>query len=301
MERIPDVFRRGDWEEARKILDTAHGIDFENPQVLAGLKACAFWRERDRRVRDEQDLFSRGEYWLDQWNRYLNQFTDNLDGCFNRASFALKQWVYQKALESFEGLAPCESRQNPDVLLRIGRCYKGLGDYGRAAEVVEKASHKRQNDPAILAELADLYALIGENRASKAFFREAFFINPGNIDILSLEAPMIGRLVKEMEERGYRGEILKEWIPVYGVVFGIFNVKRELSSIEASKLKQKILSMTHELQEDPDRFYLVPRLINHYFWLIDHSISRKEDRSSIEDLLEKIRKLEPRIYELYIN
>ncbi len=301
LEQIPGSFRRGDWAEAREVLDRAHRINFEDPRVIAGLKACAFWQERDRRARDITDHYNRGEYWLSQWEKYQTQFSDNLGACFDRASFSLKQWVYHRALESFEEMAPCEADQNPDVLLRIGRCYKAIGDYGRAAEVVEKASQKRHNDSAILAELADLYALIGENRASKAFFREAFFINPGNIDIMSLEAPMIRRLIKEMEERGFNGEILKEWIPVYGVVYGIFNVKRELNSAEASKLQQKVLALTHELQENRDRFYLVPRVINHYFWLIDHLISKKEERSRIDDLLEKIRNLDPRIYELYIN
>lgn len=298
---IYDAFRRGDWDKARQDLNQAHGVNYDHPEVQDGMRCCAYWKERDRRTSALSSPFEKGDFLVSQWENFDGVFSDRLNSSFERGRYALKHWVFHEAFHQFSLLAPCESDQDPDVLLRLAQCVKALGDYPRGVELLEKARNKRNRDAIILAELADLYALTGEIRLSKAFFREAFFINPSKIDIMKLESPMMQKLRLQLSEGGYSGEELAEWIPVYGVVYGIFTVKRELSSVEAAKLKQNILTLTHELQEHQDKQYLVPRLINHYFWLIDHMIQQRDNRSRIEELLEKVRRLQPRIYELYTN
>jgi hypothetical protein len=44
----------------------------------------------------------------------------------------------------------------------------------------------------------------------------------------------------------------------------------------------------------------VPRLINRYFWLVDHYMNRKEDKSKTDELLLKIKLLDPIVYKQYI-
>jgi len=46
---------------------------------------------------------------------------------------------------------------------------------------------------------------------------------------------------------------------------------------------------------------VVPRLINHYFWLIDHYLASGEERQKIEEVLERIKALDPAIYKEYTN
>ena len=53
----------------------------------------------------------------------------------------------------------------------------------------------------ILAEMADCYALCGEEKTSKVLFREAFFINPETIDLDFLESELIECLVKKTKEK----------------------------------------------------------------------------------------------------
>ena len=52
---------------------------------------------------------------------------------------------------------------------------------------------------------------------------------------------------------------------------------------------------------DDERVILIPRLINRYFWLIDHFIIANEPRTKIEEVLRKIRSIDESIYEQYIN
>jgi hypothetical protein len=99
---------------------------------------------------------------------------------------------------------------------------------------------------------------------------------------------------------GYSGPALAEWMPVYGAIWGVFNVKREMKPLEFGKLKQGI----YQLEKDcgaagAARDLLVPRLINRYFWLIDHYLTTGEPRDRIEEILAKIRDLDPRVHQEY--
>jgi hypothetical protein len=141
----------------------------------------------------------------------------------------------------------------------------------------------------------------GEARASKALFREAFYIGAQRIDMELLESEMIRRLASRVAEMGHSGLELAEWIPVYGAVLGVFTVKRELKAVEVGKLRQSIYQLENDAKEGgEDRALVVPRLINRYFWLIDHYMAAKEDRARIDEVLLKVRLLEPSIYKQYI-
>jgi hypothetical protein len=112
---------------------------------------------------------------------------------------------------------------------------------------------------------------------------------------------MILRLVEKLRARiGEMGAELQEWIPVYGTIFGLFNVKRELRPLELGKLKQAIYQLEREIGGQRGS-RLTPRLINHYFWLVDHYLNSGEDRQKIEEVLAKIKELDSEIYSEYVT
>ena len=94
--------------------------------------------------------------------------------------------------------------------------------------------------------------------------------------------------------------IIAEWFPVEGVLLGVLNVKRELRALEVGKLKQSIYALETELKnEGVEPLITIPRLINNYFWLIDHYTTIREDRSKITEILLKIKLLNADVYERY--
>jgi len=104
------------------------------------------------------------------------------------------------------------------------------------------------------------------------------------------------------QEKGYREEELREWIPVYGRLWGVFSIKRELKPIEFGRLKQSIFTLETECRGNPRQSALLkPRLINRYFWLIDYYENKREDPDLIEEVLLKIKVTDPEIYERYIR
>ena len=113
---------------------------------------------------------------------------------------------------------------------------------------------------------------------------------------------MIQKLIGKVKEFGILEEDLKEWLPVYGTILGVFNIKRELRPLEFGKLKQAIYNLEKNIsQPDNNSPKDMPQLINCYFWLIDHYISTKEDQSKISEVLSKLKHLNIKIYNEYIQ
>jgi tetratricopeptide (TPR) repeat protein len=295
-----ESLRSVDLAAATEILDRALSADYEDPEVLYALKCVNFWNERLARLPAMQNPFERGEFVMGQWKTYAS-FSGKLAGDFERARYAFKRFAFSMALEQYRALPPEENESHEaELALRMGTCLKGSGDFDAALKCLDAAAHTRKDDAEVLAELADTYALSGDARSSKALFREAFYLAPQRIDIDFLESEMIRRLVDRVASLGYSGTELVEWLPVYGNLLGVFTVKRELKAVEAGKLRQSIYQLENELKENKEaRGYLVPRLINRYFWLIDYCMAAKEDRARIDEILLKIRLLDVSIYKQY--
>lgn len=303
LDDVQSEIREGQFTKAEEALEKALEIDYEHPEVLAGLKCCKFWKGKLPRLNEIHDDYERGEYLLAQWivfRDFMKSFSRDID----RELFVLRQWVFGTALVNFKRVLRSDEEPDADLVLRIGRCYKALGDFEKALQYLESVGRKRREDPEFLGETADCYALINETKAAKAFFREAFFINPQKVHIEYLESGLITRLIARVREFGYAENVLREWIPVYGVLLGVLNVKRELRPLEYGKLKQSIFSLEKRIQEegaDGEDGILVPRLLNRYFWLIDHYVNAHENRERVEEILKKIKVIDENIFEQYIN
>lgn len=296
-----DLLKQRRINEAAELIQRALSIDFDNQEVVTSLKYVNFWKDRQATADGIPEQFERAEYLLGQW-RLFHSFVDRVGNPSEKCLYAIRHHVFGQALEHYLKLYDDSGNSDSELLTRLGRCYKGMGEYDRALEYLEQASVGRRDDPQTVAELADCYALVNEVQKSKAFFREAFFIGAQAIDLQPLESEMINRLVDKVRGLGLESPALEEWIPVYGVLFGVFTVKRELRSIEYGKLKQSIYALEREYSDrrQPD-VVLQARLFNRYFWLIDHYVNTHEDQSKIDEVLLKIRSIDSKIYHQYTN
>jgi tetratricopeptide (TPR) repeat protein len=300
LNRVYLNFKEGHFKDASSLLEKALEIDFESTDVTNALKAANFWLEREDRLVTISGSYEKGEYYLGQW-KVFNGFISRMENLSERCLFNIKYYIFGMALEHYLSLYDEKDLSDPEILFRIGRCHKCQGNYESAIRFLELASQHRREDAAILAELADSYSLVNEDRAAKVFYREAFFLDPQAVELAYLESPMILRLVDKLRGRiGEMGAELQEWIPVYGTVFGLFSIKRELRPLELGKLKQAIYQLEKRIGGKRDN-RLTPRLINHYFWLVDHYLNAGEDRQKIEETLGKIRELDTEIYKEYVT
>lgn len=297
-----DKLKSSDLEAAAQTLEEALSMDFDNAEIKYALKCVHWWIERTRRLADFHNPFEKGGYLFSRLKQYYS-FLDIFSEEYEQCQYAVRRYVFSTAMKYFQDvLGDGANQHDPELLLLVGRCYKGIGNYDEALKYLEQAARFKREDSETLAELADVNALLAETRAAKALFREAFFLDPQKIDLRSLESELIVRLQKKVAELGYGGEYLCEWMPVFGCLEKVFNVRRELKQVEVGRLKQSIFNLEAEYRgSKEEKGFLKPRLLNRYFWLIDYYETIHEDAALIDEVLLKIKITDPDIYERYIK
>ncbi len=295
-----DLIKEGKPLKAKELLEVELRKSLDNQEIIFLLKCAKYWASAFAKQEEMKSRFQAGEYLLIEWTSFLD-FIKESDKKFAQAVYATKRGVFSLALENFQCMLNERDKSlKAELLGRIGLCHKALGNYETAIRFLQDANSLQPNSAAILAELGDCYALCGEERTAKVLFREAFFISAQDVNDTFLEAELYKTLKDSTVKKGHKGQALKEWIPVYGVLFGVLNVKRELRALESGKLRQAIFAYEKELQEkNYEDELLLPRLINHYFWLIDHYVMTTGERSKINEILLKIKLMDSDVHDLY--
>lgn len=302
LKEVFQAYRTGDFVLAEALAEKALELDFEDMEVQAALKCAVYWKDKAPRLAEIKDRNAQADFLFKEYQGFKTRFVPRLGSPLEEGLYNLRQWVFGRCSEIFQSEMEAGGSEDPGLFLKLGKSYKGLGEFDKAVSALEKALGLHREDAETLSELADCYDQISEPRMSKVLFREAFYINPQKVDLPFLESPMIRTIVKHLEDRDFTSSQMKEWIPVYGTILGVFNVKRELRPLELGQLKQSIFALKNELQETKDAGnLLLPRLLNRYFWLVDHYVSVKEERGRIEEVLLNIKILDSSIYEQYIH
>ena len=289
-------------EQAKKILDGLFEYEFDCPELVFTAECCNFWVQYIRQLSVIEDPFERAETLLGEWKSF-QVFISRKEHQYKPALYAVNRGIFSRALENYTRLFDeRDPVQKAEIFRKAGLCYKKLGRFEDAQNCLAEANSAQPGLSPVLAELADCYALCGDDRKAKVLFREAFFIDPERIDISFLDSELIICLIEKTAEKGYTGAVLQQWIPVFGVLWGIFSVKRQLKPQEAGKLKQEIYAAENEMKDPAcDADVLTPRLINLYFWLIDHYVQSGDAQTKINEILLKIKILDPVIYGMYVK
>lgn len=302
LKEVYKAFRNGDFVLAEEMAGSALELDFEDVEIQAAMKTSIYWKERKVKAEELGDPVSRADFLIKEFHGFKSRFFPRLGSSFEEGLFNLKSWLFGYCLNFYVSLLDSSEPDNTELLLKAGRCQKNLGEFEKAIQFFEKSLAVFRDDAAVLAELADCYDQLSETKMAKVLFREAFFIDPQKVDPAGLQSAMIGKIVESLAERQFSEPVLREWIPVYGNIQGLFNVKREMRPLEVGQLKQSIFSLKNELQEKrTNSDLLVPRLLNRYLWLIDYLVASKEDRARIDEVLLNVKLLDPGVHSMIIN
>lgn len=263
-------------------------------------RCCTFWVDIVAQVQKLETPYERGETLVGKWKIFLQHIGTETNP-YEPALYAIQRGIFGLALGNYTKLfEDNDSNVRANAFWRAGICYKKLGEFETAQSCLREAISIKENKAAFLAEFADCLCLCGDDNHGKLFFREAFFLNPMQIDLEFLDSELICSLIKKTAEKGYSGQYLSLWIPVYGVLWGVFTIKRGLRSNEVAKLRQDIVALENEMhQPQTDMEVVTPRLLNLYFWLIDYYGQTNDNTKKINDVLLKIKILDLGIHELY--
>lgn len=286
-------------EEAKKLLAGIYEFNLDNQEIEFTIWCCNYWTDFFRHFPniEPEEL---GEQLLFRWKEFSTSLSQKKE-VFKRAVFSVQTGVFTQALLCFSKNDKFQQfAQKSEILLKKGICYKKLGQYKQALSCLEDANRISQGQAEILAEMADCYALCGMERQAKVLFREAFFIDAKKINLAFLDSQLIKCLIEKTKEKGFSGEELQYWIPVYGVLYGVLTVTRTLRSQEAGKLRQEIFETEVEIKNPTSHARILkPRLLFMYFWLMDYYVQKGGMENEISELFLHIKILDSDIYEMY--
>lgn len=297
-----ECLKNADLGGALRFFDEALHEDFDNAEVLFSMKCAQFWNDSIGEMESIEAPLPKGDYLVARWKTF-QAFLSRIPGDFEMARYAFKRMAFSLALDFFLSIPDEEKTAlGSEIDFRMGRCRKALGDYETALQHLERAAKFKKDDARYMAELADCYALSGEQRLSKSLFREAFFIAPDKIDLELLESDMIRKLMEKARENKSAEKDIAEWIPVYGELTGLFGIARELTASERSRLNSSMFQLENDLRENPSMgATLKPRLLNRYFWILDHYDASGADQARRDKIVLKIRLLDEDVFKQYVS
>ena len=295
------ILKKGDILQANDILNQLLIDALDNERIQFAVNCFSFWINIIRQLPTIEEPYAKGETLLSEWISFLSYVEKQKYTPDEHILYSFKCGIFSLALDNYYQLINAtDFEQRAEISRKIGLCYKKLGEYETARDCLIESNRLKPGVASVIAELADCYALCGEDRKAKVLFREAFFVDAQRINICFLDSELIQCLIRKIEDKGYSGDALKEWIPVYGQIFGVFTVKRMLRPQEASKIKQDIYACENELKDPSCNCRLLePRLCNLYFWIIDYYTMNPEDNYKIGEILTRLKILDPVIYEAY--
>lgn len=302
LKEVLQLIEKGEPLEAQKLIDELLVQYIDCNELIYTNRCCIFLEDSIHRIESRKDKYVQSELIFQEWKAFQD-FISRESIEYEPALLSVQHGFFFNALKKLEPLLDEKDlTQRAEYLKKIGMCFKKLGNFERARTYLSEANNICPNVASVLAELADCYSLCGEDKFGKVLFREAFFLNPESIDIDFLDSQLIKCLIDITKQKGHTGKLINLWIPIYGVLYGVFNIRRQLNSQEVIKLKKDIYAIENE-SKDPscNEKVLTPQLLNKYFWLIDYYVQTHESNSKIKDVLLKIRLLDNSVYENYIK
>ena len=295
------LLEQGLFDEAIELFEIILKENPTYPGIINGIKATKFWSSRKNRLKKYSTSYDRGKLLLKEWKDFEKYMSKN-NIKHGRATVAIQKYIFNNIIESFskaysEGVVP-----DTDILIQIGDCFKKLGNYEKAIDIYEYARTFNPEDPFLLAKLGDCYFSIDETSKAKVLFREAFFIDPGQIELANLESPFINMLYNKTQELISKSELIIFWLPVIAELYNAFNVKREPKKGELERIRKEINHLEEEYQANKkNKEYLEPRLLNHYFWLIDTLKIIGGSKKEIENALQRINEINSEVFAKYLE
>ena len=137
-------FREGAFSKAIRVLERALRLDAGLTSVASALKCATFWAGSRGAPGYHHRPVRAGPSTLEQQWELFQPFAGRLEDMSERTLFDIRRYVMSECLRGYRNLPGGASGagENADLLLRIGRSYKGLGNYASAIEHLEAASGK---------------------------------------------------------------------------------------------------------------------------------------------------------------
>ncbi len=302
---VYQFIEEGKFSEALEKADDLMGKNPDYPGLAEAYRTAKFWKNRKRDIEALEKGKSRADFLMKQWEEYRRYSVDKKMEHSTAFTSAMKH-IFFLAAEHYR-IAFVEEQSTVDnfeLLLNLGFCFVTLGEYGPAAETLEYARSSFRASARLLSLLGEAYFHLGEIPKSLFCFKEAFFIDPSEIDLDIIKAAPIVELAGATRERRPDADV-REWMPIYGYLADVFYVRRQLNSQQVESIKREIYTLEMNLQKkgsgQVEGTNVIPRLINKYLWMLDYFEHQAYDFNAIAEIRAHLVKIDRDLFEGYFK
>lgn len=271
-------------------------------QASSGYRICKFWINRQDILERIQFQRHRIKDFIDTWEKY-EDFISKYGLRESQAHWSTLIFMHNQLAYLMHHIDEIQVAldHDPGIIRKFGEIFIQLQDWENAIQALESARSLKKDDAATLALLGEAYCQAENFYRGMAMFREAFFLDASSVPLSLIHCPRIREMITEMQEVGIKKEHYVEWMPVFSALYGVFNVKRSLSPHQLEELNRDTIQLEETYRNNRDNAVILPRLLNHYLWLLDYYSVQEEDKLAVGEIVSRLKTLDPRLYQLLID
>jgi len=296
----------GNFQAAVDKLDELMGLNPDYPGLIDGYRAAKFWLNRAVELERLPEGKKTADFLMKEWEVF-DEYAEIRDMKASSAYKAIMFHVFFRASEHYRTafLKQEDSTDNFDLLLNLGDCFLRLGEYQKTIDTLEYASKSYNSNARLLSILAEASFHIDDVPRSLWYFREAFFIDPSDIDLNLIRAKPVLELAEVVREERKECRDIREWIPVYGFLTDIFYIRKNLQERQIDTIKEQIYNLEINFQkmnrDQIEESNVLPRLMNKYLWLLDYYEFQCYDFDNLSQIRDRLIQIDRELFEEYFK
>ncbi len=290
---IYQLISEGNFREAIKKADSMMNVNPEYPGLIEAFRTAKFWSNREKELKKTPEGKRTADFLMEEWASF-EDYAAYKEIKSSAAYRAVMKFVFFRASEHYK-LAFQKNEDTDtrfDLLLNLGECFLRLKEHKLAVETLEYAMNSYKSSARLLFILGESYYHLDDIPKSLLYMREAFMIDPSQIDLSLIESKPVHEIIDVLKESGRNFRDIREWIPIYGFITDIFYVRRNLSKHQVESLKREVFNLEKSYNrlgiDDIDNTNVLPRMINKYLWLLDYYESQVTNPENLEQIRSRL-------------
>jgi tetratricopeptide (TPR) repeat protein len=300
------LIEEGNFSEAVIKLDNLMNINPDYPGLPEAYRTAKFWLNRSVEIECLLKGKQKADFLMREWEDF-KKYSDNYKITETAAYNSAIKYIFYNASENYK-IAFKEQESTTDnfnLLLNLGMCFLILGEYKDSIETLEYARSSNRNSARLNSLLGEAYFHTNEISRSLLFFKEAFFIDPSQIDLGPLKSKPVQDMIAVTKIKKPGCTDIREYMPVFAYTEDIFYARRNLNTEQVEEIKREIFTLEKNLnqitREKAEETNIIPRLINKYIWMLDYFRFQKYDYENIVEIKNRLIQLDKEIFEEYFK
>lgn len=303
---IYQLISEGNFREAIKKIDKLMNINPDYPGLVESYRTAKFWQNRDKDLKKAEEGKMTADFLMEEWALYDDYASSR--GMQNSSAYkAAMKYIFFKASENYKLAFQRneETGNRLDLLINLGDCFLRLKEYKYAVETLEYARNSYSASAKMMFILGESYFHLDDIPKALLYFREAFLIDPSQLDLSIIECKPVNDIVEIIKNSGKRYRDMREWIPVYGFITDIFYIRRNINKHQIEMLQNEVFSLEKNYvklnSEEIESTNILPRMINKYLWLLDYYVHQNINFDNSTQIRERLLNLDRELFEEFLN